>query len=60
MSTSTTRRCSMPVIAAGPREALAELTSVACDEAVSTDAVLACFDAAEEIVANALKRPVVI
>ncbi len=50
----------MPVIAAGAREALAEITSTACDDAKSTDAVLACFDAAEEIVTSALSHPVVI
>jgi len=53
-------RCSMPAIAAEAREALAEITTAACDDAESTDAVLACFDAADEIVTSALSHPVVI
>jgi hypothetical protein len=60
MLSSMAWRCSMPAIAAEAREALAEITTAACDDAESTDAVLACFGAADEIVTSALSHPVVI
>jgi hypothetical protein len=50
----------MAEVAAGAREALADIATTVCDDAESTDAVLACFDAAEEIVTSALSHPVVI
>lgn len=55
-----TRRWPMPAVASEAREILAEIAIAACDEADSTDAILACFDATEAAVNDALKTIVVI
>jgi hypothetical protein len=50
----------MTAVATGAREILAEIATAACDQADSTDDMLACFDAAEQAVAIALKPAIVI